>query len=96
MADRLRVDIDAVRESARAVASLRDAMTNVGSQLGDVRGPVGDEHLSSRLEDLLDGWRIHREQLCGDLDTFSKWTLTAADTYVATDDALAKSLGGGA
>lgn len=96
MADVLRVHIDAVRESARALASLREALASARTQLCDVHGPIGDEHLSSRLEDLLDGWRIHREQLCGDLDTFSKWTMNAADTYVATDDVLAKSLGGGA
>lgn len=94
MADRLRVDIGAVRESARTVAALRDAVANARGQLCDVHGPIGDRHLSSRLEDLLDGWRIHREQLCGDLDTFSQWTLKAADAYVATDGALAQSLDG--
>lgn len=93
MADRLRVDIGAVRESARTVESLRDAVKNTRDRLGDVRGVIGDDGLASRLDDLLDGWRIHREQLCGDLDTFSAWTLKAADAYVASDAALAQSLG---
>jgi hypothetical protein len=94
VADRLRVYIDEVRGAARTVASLREAVTNAGTQIGDGRAAIGDEHLSSRLGDLLDGWRIHREQICGDLDTFSQWTLKAADSYVATDGALAQSVGG--
>lgn|SRR3954465_455525 len=96
MGDRLKADLDHIRQAGNAIKHLNDEFRNAGDIVGDYDGALGDDHLRDKLHEFASNWDVHRKRLTEDLDTFAKWALDAADAYAHGDKQLADALEKGA
>lgn len=88
----LKADIGQIRASADEVAAIRSALESSEALVGRFESALGQPSLCQALHSFATDWKIHRDRLCGDLDTFSTWANRAADEYDRTDRDLAKAL----
>lgn len=88
----LKADIGQIRSSADAVAAIKSALEGSESLVDQYADAIGQSSLSGALHTFATNWKIHREKMCGDLNTFSTWAHKAADEYEKTDGDLAKAL----
>lgn len=88
----LKADVGQIRASAEAVAAIRSALQGSESLVDGFDSAIGQSSLVNALHDFATNWKIHREHLCGDLNTFSTWAAKAADEYEKTDHDLAQAL----
>ncbi|NLT57248.1 MAG: hypothetical protein GXX79_22340 [Actinomycetales bacterium] len=92
MGERLKVDVDRVRDVASALASIKNELDGAEALTDSHRGIVGAGTLANRLDEFSSNWRIHRQRLSDDLKTFSAWAKAAADGYTGLDESLTKAL----
>ena len=92
MTDHLLVDIGQIRSSASTVKAIRDAVSESDDLIGRYEHALGQPVLVDALHDFASNWKIHREKLVKDLDTFSGWASRAADEYERTDHDLGAAL----
>jgi hypothetical protein len=96
MGDRLKADLDHIRQAGHAIKDLSTEFRNAGDIVADYDDALGDAHLRDKLHEFASNWDIHRKRLTEDLDNFAKWALDAADAYAHGDQQLADALEKGA
>lgn len=92
MGDRLRADIDRIRQTADELRRIHDEFDHASSIVRSYRGFLGSGLLADRLDEFSDNWKIHREQLKGSLEKLAGLSKTAADAYDGVDHDLARAL----
>lgn len=92
VSERLVADVGQIRSSASTVKAIRDAVTDSDALIDRYADAVGQSVLVDALHDFASNWKIHREKLVKDLDTFSGWAGRAADEYDRADHDLGAAL----
>jgi len=92
MGDRLKVDMDRVRDAAANLDEIKREFDASEGITDGYRALIGSGQLADKLDEFANNWRIHRKRLSDDLQTFAEWSRKAVEAYKSTDDELAKVL----
>ena len=89
MGNRLKVDLDALADTAGELRNLADEFRRA-AQTGDLaRHAVGHDRVADALGTFTGNWRRHRESLVSSLDAVAKMAEESHATYTRTDSELA-------
>ncbi|MGV9659447.1 WXG100 family type VII secretion target [Streptomyces koyangensis] len=92
MADRVRADLDMIRQCSRDLKKIHDEFEERGNPAEGYQEDLGSEKLRDVFDDFSGTWKKTRKKLMEDLKNLSEYTRTAAKTYDEVDSELAKAL----
>lgn len=92
MADRLTVDLDGLSDFARRLRRIKKQLDAAKRELRGNDDELGDERVSSALEDFEKHWRDGREKVSENADALATMVKEAVKTYRSVDRKLGKQI----
>jgi hypothetical protein len=92
VADYLKVDLNALEETATALQHLRSEFADAASIAEEGEAAVGAHQLNSALHSFATNWKHHREGLLKSIDAIEKMASSSHQAYSETDHQLAKTV----
>lgn len=92
MGDHLRVDLDLLDETARALKALRTQFADARMIARTNRPAIGAAELTATFDHFATNWKHHRDALVASIDAIEKLAAKAHDHYLAVDHNLAEEL----
>lgn len=92
MADRIIVNTDDLRDSAKALKLIDSEFTNADDNADEFSQVVGHDGLADKIKDFSTRWEKHRNDMLTNIEALQKILNDGADKIDETDRDMAKSL----
>lgn len=92
MADRIRADLDTIRDCSDALFLIHREFKKNANPAEGYSNELGSDKLRDVFDEFSDTWKKTRKKLMEDIENLAKYTKTAADTYDEVDHKLAQAL----
>lgn len=92
MSGRLKVDLDALSDTARSLDVLARQFRNASCALGAARSAVGHPDVAAAMSEFTGNWRRHREALVSSLEAVADMASDSHAAYTEADRELAGKL----
>lgn len=94
MHDRLKIDTDALRQSADRVSLIESALGSAAERAHELADVVGFEPLADRVVRFASNWGSRREELLAELVVLRESLRSGADEFESADSGLAAQVSG--
>ncbi|MFF4401402.1 hypothetical protein [Streptomyces sp. NPDC001480] len=92
MADRMRADLDMIKDCSDALFAIHKEFDKHGNPADGYDEALGSDKLRDVFDDFSDTWKKNRKKLMEDIEGLAKFTANAAKTYDKLDHELANAL----
>ncbi|NHC47481.1 hypothetical protein [Motilibacter aurantiacus] len=96
MSECLKVDTDELRAVARSLTAIRLRLESAANDIAGLHGELGSGRLAETMDRFASDWQVRRRRLCGSVEAVEQMALQSARKLEACDQALARSVSGGA
>jgi nucleoid-associated protein YejK len=91
MAD-LVVDLSMLQETAGSLGMLIEEFNRASQIVDDNRGAIGENALLHALDDFVDNWKVHRDELLESMKAVYDMATQSHDGYIQVDNELAQAI----
>jgi len=91
----IQVDIDGLRDLARALTGIQQDLGDLGVEFGMYDSVLGAPAVKQQLSEVAGNWKKSRLRINGELEALAKMAEAAAAQYAATEGEISRAFSSG-